>query len=53
MILLEELASSTSDERYHWVAKIILDYVLARKPIGHPGEDKLMEIVTLGGTLKA
>ncbi len=53
VILLEELASSTSDERYHWVAKIILDYVLARKPIGHPGEDKLMEIVTLGGTLEA
>ncbi|MCE4620073.1 MAG: acyl-CoA dehydrogenase family protein [Desulfurococcales archaeon] len=53
VILLEELASSTGDERYHWVAKIILDYVLARKPIGHPGEDKLMEIVTLGGTLRA
>ena len=53
VILLEELASKTGDERYHWVAKIILDYVLARKPIGHPGEDKLMEIVTLGGTLEA
>ena len=53
VILLEELASKTGDERYHWVAKIILDYVLARKPIGHPGEDRLMEIVTLGGTLEA
>ncbi len=51
IILLEDLAAFTGNERYHGIASIILNNILPRKPIEHPGEEKLLDIITLGGKL--
>jgi len=51
VILFEELASSTGRKRYHEIAKIILEEVLARKPISRPSEEVLTDIITLEETL--
>ncbi len=51
IIILENMASRLGEERYHNVAALLKEYVLPRKPIGHPGDKVLEDIVTLGGTL--
>ncbi|MCE4628100.1 MAG: acyl-CoA dehydrogenase family protein [Desulfurococcales archaeon] len=51
-IILEAIGSSQGEERLHHAAKIIVDSVLQRKPIGNPGDKALESLITLGGELE-
>ncbi|MEB3862285.1 MAG: acyl-CoA dehydrogenase family protein [Desulfurococcales archaeon] len=52
VVLLESMASSLGEERYHHVAKIVYDSLLHRKPIENPGDTVLEDIISLGGGLE-
>ena len=52
VVLLESMASSLGEERYHHVAKIIYDSLLRRKPLENPGDRVLEDIISLGGGLE-
>ncbi len=52
VVLLENMAASLGKERYHHIAKLVYDSLLARKPLDRPSGKVLEDIISLDGGLQ-
>ena len=51
VVLLDHMAARLGEERYHHVARLVYESLLARRPIGDPGARVLEEVISLSGHL--